>query len=74
MKTIKANDHHWQKIVLKLKEITKEQNISQNKLAELTGINQPNIARFFSLSHAPNMRTLVLIAGVLNYKLDLVKC
>ena len=71
-KNTPAND--WQKIVSKLKEIAKEQNISQNKMAELTGIEQPNIARLYSLKYAPNLRTVVLIAGVLNYKLDLVKC
>jgi len=74
MKKNSKIDKECQKIVYKLKEIASEQNISQNKLAELTGINQPNIARFFSPKHAPNMRTLVLIAGVLNYKIDVVKC
>jgi len=73
-KNTKANDLHWQKIVYRLKEIAKEQNISQNKMAELTGIEQPNIARLYSLTYAPNLRTLVLIAEVLNHKLNLVKC
>ena len=72
MKNTKANDLHWREIVLKLKEIAKEQNISQNKMAELTGINQPNITRLYSLRCAPNLRTAVLIAGVLGVKIDVV--
>ena len=71
-KPTKANDIHWQKIVSKLKEIAKEQNISQNKMAELTGIEQPNIARLYSLKYAPNLRTAVLIATVLGVKIDVV--
>jgi len=69
-KNTPAND--WQKIVSKLKEIAIEQNISQNKMAELTGMKRPNITRLYSLRYAPNLRTVVLIAGALNYKLDLV--
>jgi len=70
MKNTKANDLHWQEIVIMLEKIAIKQGISQNKLAELTGINQPNISRLFSLRYAPNVRTLALIAGVLGVKID----
>jgi len=70
----KKSETDWQNVVTKLQKIAIEQNVSQNKLAELTGINQPNIARFYSCRVAPNIRTLVLIAQALNYKIDVTEC
>lgn len=62
----KNEDHRWQILVLLLKEVCRDRDITQEKLSELTGLKQASISRVFSLKFSPNLRTYMLIAGALN--------
>lgn len=62
-------EEHWQTMVLILKKIAEKKNISQYKLAEITGFEQSNINRVFSLKYCPNMRTFIAIARALECNL-----
>ncbi len=54
---------HWKVLVLLLAEITKEKGISQNDIAELTGLKQSNISRMFNLQYCPTLRNFISIAN-----------
>lgn len=54
---------------LKIKEIRKQQKISQEKLAELTGLNLKTIIRIENAQGSPSVETLIKIANVLNTKI-----
>jgi len=56
------NKKYWQSLVLLLKEIAAEKKISQNDIAEKTGLKQENISRFFSLGTCPSLRIFLSIA------------
>ncbi len=57
------------KIVEKLREIRKEQGISHEKLAHLTGLNRSTISLTESRKSQPTVLTLVLIADALDVNL-----
>jgi len=61
----KANEEHWQLLVLLLKEVAEQREISQLELAEMTGLKQSNISRLFSLKYCPNLRTYMTVAKAL---------
>ena len=50
-----------------------EKNITQNKLSKLTGISQPNIARFEKNIHSASLSTILRILNALGYKLKIEK-
>lgn len=63
---MKNNEHHqdeqWKLLVLILKEIADSKGISQNQIAESTGLLQSNVSRFFSLKYKPTLPTFLIIA------------
>lgn len=56
------NEQQWQLLVLILKEIAESKSITQNEIAEQTGLLQSNISRFFSLKYKPTLDTFLQIA------------
>jgi len=60
-----TNEQQWKLLVLILKEIAKEKNISQEKIAVESGLHQSNVSRFFGLKYAPSIATFLQIAKVI---------
>ena len=48
-------------------------NITQKELSNLTGISQPNIARFEKNTHSASLSTLLKILNSLGYELKITK-
>lgn len=63
------------KLVLRLKAKLVEEGISLDEIEVLTGLKSSNISRVLSdkNKHIPNLTTLLLIANVVNMKLDFIK-
>lgn len=57
----------------RITEIRKEMGLSTYKLAELTGINQPNIVRIEKGTHSVGIDQLNKIAGVLGVEIDFIQ-
>lgn len=55
-------------MVAKYKSLRKNQRVTQVKLAEVTGIPQPNITRFESSESNPTLEMLVKMAAALGNK------
>lgn len=53
---------NWKVIVLTLKEIATDQGISQQEIAEKTGLLQSNVSRIFALKYCPRLDLLLAIA------------
>ncbi|MGH1520553.1 helix-turn-helix domain-containing protein [Chryseobacterium sp. JK1] len=53
---------NWQLLVLLLKEIADQKNITQQEIAEESGLLQSNISRFFSLKYKPTLDTFLQVA------------
>lgn len=53
--------------------LRKEQNISQNKLAELTGNKQQAISRIEKKKHSPSLKSFYSMVNALGYDLKIVK-
>ena len=58
------------KLVTQLKELAKEKGLTQEQLAERTGLIQSNINRIFSGKYSPSLDLLLLIAQAMNVKLQ----
>ena len=54
-------------------EIRKQEKISQQKLAELTGNNQQAISRMESKQHSPSLKLFCRTLNALGYDLQIVK-
>ena len=54
-------------------EIRKQEKISQQKLAELTGNNQQAISRMESKQHSPSLKLFCRSLNALGYDLQIVK-
>ncbi len=61
-----TEDEYLRFIISKLVYIRTQSNISQRKLAELSGVAQPVIARIEANTTEPNLRTLVKLTNALN--------
>lgn len=70
-------------IVLLLKEVADSKGITQNEIAEQTGLIQSNISRFFSLKYKPTLDTFLQVSKAVKVnfffedqenKTDLNKC
>ena len=55
-------DQQWQLLVLLLKEITESKGITQQKIADQTGLLQSNISRFFRAKYTPRIDVFLKIA------------
>jgi DNA-binding phage protein len=58
----KEENEQWKLLVLMLKEIAKSKGITQDQIAEKSGLIQSNISRFFSLKYTPNLDTFLEVA------------
>lgn len=55
-------NEQWKLLVLLLKEIAQSKNITQDEIADVTGMHQSSVARFFSLKYKPTLDTFLQIA------------
>jgi DNA-binding phage protein len=55
-------NEQWMLLVLLLKQISESKGITQNEIAESTGLMQSNISRFFSLKYKPTLDTFLQVA------------
>lgn len=55
---------------MRLKELRKQQNITQLKLAMDLGVNQNTISRYETGEHEADYKTLILIADYFNVSID----
>jgi transcriptional regulator with XRE-family HTH domain len=58
----KNQNEQWMLLVLLLKEISEQKGITQNQIAEQTGLIQSNVSRFFSLKYKPTLDTFLQVA------------
>ena len=56
------NEKHWQTLVLILKHIAIEKNITQDDIAEKTGLQRQNVNRIFNLHYRPRLDIFISIA------------
>lgn len=52
----------WQLLVLLLKEIADQKNVTQQEIADKSGLLQSNVSRFFSLKYKPTLDTFLQVA------------
>lgn len=70
----KSNQNEqWKLLVLVLKETAESKGVTQNEIANNTGLIQSNISRFFSLRYKPNLETLIKISNALNCKITITE-
>ena len=60
-------------LIQEVVNLRKEQNISQNKLAELTGNEQQAISRMEKNEHSPSLKLFCNMVNALGYDIKLVK-
>ncbi|WCM42419.1 helix-turn-helix domain-containing protein [Flavobacterium sp. CBA20B-1] len=60
------NNEQWKLLVLLLKEIAESKGITQQEIADNTGLLQSNVNRFFALKYKPTLDTFLKIAKVIN--------
>ena len=60
-------------LIQEVVNLRKEQNISQNKLAELTGNKQQAISRMEKNEHSPSLKLFCKMVNELGYDIKLVK-
>ena len=58
----KNQNEQWMLLVLLLKEIAEEKGITQNEIAEQTGMIQSAVSRFFSLKFKPTLDTFLQVS------------
>ncbi|MBO5483448.1 MAG: helix-turn-helix transcriptional regulator [Spirochaetaceae bacterium] len=61
------------KLIDEVVRIRKEQNMSQSKLAELTGNKQQAISRTENKEHSPSLKLFYSMVNALGYELQIVK-
>jgi transcriptional regulator with XRE-family HTH domain len=61
----------WESLVIQLRQIAEEKRITQEMIADKTGMLQSNISRIFSLKYVPTLQTIVLIASAIDVELTL---
>lgn len=60
-------------LIQEVVNLRKQQNISQNKLAELTGNKQQAISRMEKNEHSPSLKLFCTMVNALGYDVKLVK-
>jgi len=58
----KSNEH-WKVLVLILRKVAESKNISQQEIANRTGMLRTNVNRVFQLKYCPKLDTFILIAN-----------
>jgi len=62
MKYEQSNGQHWKLLVLMLKLIAKEKDITHEQIAKKTGLLRNNVSRIFSLKYCPSLKIFIAIA------------
>lgn len=72
MKYNNTVENHWKLLVLMLKEILAQKEINYEEVERLTGVKSTNVSRLLNenFKHAPNLRTLILIADAAEVRLS----
>jgi transcriptional regulator with XRE-family HTH domain len=65
MENNNQNEKHWEVLVLFLKNLAREKGITQQQIAENTGLKQSNVNRIFSLRYCPSLKIFLSIAQVI---------
>ncbi len=68
----KISDEEFE-LIAKIIKVRTDNKMTQNNLAKLTGISQPNIARFEKNIHSASLSTTIKILDALGYKLTIEK-
>ena len=61
----------WEDLVSELRHAAEQKSITQEMIAERTGLIQSNISRLFALKYQPNIKTLLLVASAVGVNLKL---
>lgn len=67
----KQNIQRWEDLVAELRHAAEQKGITQEVIAERTGLLQSNISRLFALKYSPTLKIIVLIAGAINVKIKI---
>lgn len=62
---MKKDNYEWQLFVLLLREIAQAKGITQEIIAQKTGLIQSNVSRIFGLKYKPTLDTYLQIAKAL---------
>jgi len=60
------NNEQWQLLVLLLKNIAEDKGITQQQIADKTGLHRSSIARFFQAKFKPGLDVFLEIAKAVN--------
>lgn len=60
------NEKHWMLLVLILRKISESKGISQQEIADRTGLMRSNVSRMFNLQYCPNLRTFITVAKAID--------
>jgi transcriptional regulator with XRE-family HTH domain len=60
--TIPQNEQQWQLLVLLLKEIAEQKGLTQQQIADASGLMRSNVNRLFALKFPPNIKTFLSVA------------
>ena len=69
MKNENNENQQWQLLVLLLKEIADQKNVTQQEIADKSGLLQSNVSRFFSLKYKPTLDTFLQVAKAIKVNL-----
>lgn len=64
-------NEQWKMLVLSLKETAEKKGITQQCIAEQSGLIQSNISRFFALKYRPTLDTFLQVANALGIEVSL---
>lgn len=59
---MKNNENHSELLVLTLRKIAESKGISQQEIADRSGLQRSNISRMFGLKYSPNLTTFIAVA------------
>lgn len=59
---INTQNEQWQLLVLLLKEIADQKNLTQKDIEEATGMQQSAVSRMFLLKYKPTLETFIKVA------------
>lgn len=71
IKALSDEEKMYIRLVSEIITIRKDRGLTQNQLAELSGLSQPAIARFEDLSKTSNTMTVLKVLHSLGYKISI---
>ncbi len=61
-----ANEQRWMLLVQILRKIAEKKGISQQEIANRTGLKRSNVSRTFALRFCPSLKNFIAIARAIN--------